>query len=43
VVDPADKPEYDQALASARSALSEGDFEAAYAEGERSSIEELVR
>lgn len=33
VVDPADKPEYEQALATARSELGEGDFISGYAEG----------
>ena len=43
VVDPADKPEYDGALAAARAQLGSGEFEAAYAAGARSSVEELVR
>jgi tetratricopeptide (TPR) repeat protein len=43
VVDPADKPEYDGALSGARAQLGRDEFEAAYAEGARASLEELVR
>jgi tetratricopeptide (TPR) repeat protein len=42
VIDPADKPEYDQALAAARSQLGENAFAAAYAEGAGLSIERLT-
>jgi hypothetical protein len=42
VIDPADKPEYDQALGAARSELGERAFAAAYAEGAGLSIERLT-
>ena len=42
VMDPADKPEYDTALAGARSGLGQEAFAAAYAEGAGLSIEELT-
>lgn len=42
VIDPADKPEYDQALAAARSELGEEAFVAAHAEGADMSIEQLT-
>jgi tetratricopeptide (TPR) repeat protein len=42
VIDPADKPEYDQALGTARSELGEEAFAAAYAEGADLSIERLM-
>ena len=41
-IDPADRPEYDQALAAARSELGEEAFAAAHAEGADLSIEELT-
>jgi len=41
-MDPADKPEYDTALAGARSGLGQEAFAAAYAEGAALSIEELT-
>jgi non-specific serine/threonine protein kinase len=43
VVDPADKPEYDGALAAARAQLGQDQFQAAYEEGARSTVDELVR
>jgi tetratricopeptide (TPR) repeat protein len=43
VVDPADKPEYEGALAAARAQLGKDKFEAAYVEGARSTAEELIR
>jgi hypothetical protein len=42
VIDPADKPEYDQAVVTARSELGKEAFSAAYAEGAKLSIERLL-
>jgi len=42
VIDPADKPEYDQALVAARSELGEETFAEAHAEGAELSIDRLI-
>ena len=42
VIDPADKPEYDQAVVTARSELGKEGFSADYAEGAKLSIERLL-
>jgi hypothetical protein len=42
VIDPADKPEYDQAENAARSELGKEAFAAAYAEGAKLTIDRLL-
>jgi hypothetical protein len=42
VIDPADKPEYDQAVVTARSELGMEAFATAYAEGAKLSIERVL-